>query len=282
MLNPKIYYRPKTLAEVYAHLNESDSVALAGGALTLSGLEAPFSRVVDVQDVPELQQQERRAEAIRIGGGVAVQTVMEDEALPLAFRPSIARTVPLNQRYRLSIMESLTHPNAPSEWWAMLAVASAQVEHSGFQKGVIGAKIEMASVVDFINAVYRHGYPYTGLVQALWLPIPTANQRFGSAYVARTPSDIPIVNAAASVTIAPDNTVVYAALAVNGATQDPLYFTELNALKGRIVTIPEMIETVQSIAEALNPPQDYRGSALYRREMALVMARRALLACITG
>lgn len=280
MLHPKVYNRPKTLAETYAYLRSPNSVALAGGALMLSGLELPFSVVVDVQDVAELNRIEHHTSAVFIGGGVSLQTLISQQIIPSELQLAITRTIPINQRYRLSVIEALIHPHAPIEWLAMLAVMSAKVEHTGFRKEGLGAQIDKIGVAEFVNTLQQLGFPYHGLILGLWIPKIAERQCLASAYVARTPSDVPIVNSAICVAFGPDDYVEQATLALGGVGQDPLYVAELTALYGQTLTADHIVRATDYLTHYLQPIDDYRGSAEYRRQMGLVIARRALMACL--
>jgi carbon-monoxide dehydrogenase medium subunit len=100
----------------------------------------------------------------------------------------------------------------------------------------------------------------------------------GFADVSRTPADAPIICAAARVY---RDTVGGRAfgvrLALGGAAERPVRMPAAERmLEGQVVT-PELIARVESLVrEAVHPAGDWLGGADYRREMAGVLARRAL------
>jgi CO/xanthine dehydrogenase FAD-binding subunit len=93
--------------------------------------------------------------------------------------------------------------------------------------------------------------------------VPFREGHFALETVARTPSDVPIVLAAAHVSGAT------AHLALGGVADEPFF-----------VVLDESVEDASAIAERiaaeLDPRGDFRGSAEYRRAMARVLAERVL------
>src|SRR5262245_47531241 len=129
MTNPTSYHRPRTLAEAIELAAHAD-IALAGGALTFGRLDLPYSHVVDLQDVAELKQIERRDDSMVIGAAVMLQEVVDSPEIPAALKRSLTRAIPLNIRNGASVGESLMAQNPPREWLAALAALNAQVEHT--------------------------------------------------------------------------------------------------------------------------------------------------------
>ena len=95
--------------------------------------------------------------------------------------------------------------------------------------------------------------------------------------VARTPLDEAIV--AVAIGLQPeDGVVTRARLAVSGIGQSPMQVEAAEAMLQSQVLTSELIDNVAaSIMDSADPDYcDYRGSAEYRREMAGVLARRAM------
>jgi CO/xanthine dehydrogenase FAD-binding subunit len=101
-----------------------------------------------------------------------------------------------------------------------------------------------------------------GLITQVRVPRPAAGCQGGADRVTRTPSDQPIVAAAALVT--PRGIRI----ALGGVAPQPL----LIQLGGDA----DLEQVVTAAVADLNPPADFRGSAGYRRAMAPVVARRAV------
>jgi CO/xanthine dehydrogenase FAD-binding subunit len=271
MTNPRIYYRPTTLEQALDYLQRPGSVALSGGAFLLGGLDLPYDTVVDLQDIAAL----RTVERARLGGAAMLQMVVESPDMPDKLKDSITRTLPLNRRIALSVGESLTVENPPREWLALLAVLDAEIEHSGFRKAESG--FTRTPVEQFIADLNRHGFPYQGLLLAVHLPPLSRTTRLGAAFVARTPADWPIVNAAVRVDLDDNNVVQKAMVALGGVSPLPVMKYELATLAGQPLSDSLIESAARSIADRIVPVADYRGSVEYRREMGAVMVKRALI-----
>ncbi len=274
MINPKTYYRPRSLEEALNYTNEPGSIAIAGGGLLLGGVTLPYESVVDLQDLSELKQIRQSDDGWWIGGAAVLEAVVQQRELPAQMRSAITRTMPLNLRSNVSAAESLVAPQPRDEWLAALAALDAQVEHVGFRKGQLSEQTQRHPVLDFVSAVREHGYPYGGLV--IGLHIGAINGLLGTAFVARTPADLPIVSAAAHVELDADQRVTAARLIVTGASEAPAVLIAADSLMGQVLDDETIAAFVRTVPQQVSPVADYRGSVDYRRQMAAVMVKRAL------
>ncbi|MBI3761451.1 MAG: FAD binding domain-containing protein [Chloroflexi bacterium] len=95
--------------------------------------------------------------------------------------------------------------------------------------------------------------------------------------VARTPRDEAIVAAVAVVELADGGACRSARVAVAGAGLRPFRATSAEKLlEGQLLDDDLLRRAAESVRSASSPVGDYRGSADYRREMAAVLAQRAL------
>jgi carbon-monoxide dehydrogenase medium subunit len=96
------------------------------------------------------------------------------------------------------------------------------------------------------------------------------------ASVARTPSDAPIVVAAAMLAL-DHGRCAAARVALGGVAQMPILLPEIEAaLVGQIASPDLFAEAGNRAAALVQPTGDFRGSAEYRRAMAGVLTERAL------
>jgi CO/xanthine dehydrogenase FAD-binding subunit len=111
------------------------------------------------------------------------------------------------------------------------------------------------------------------LIPEVIVPI-RLQRRGGYVRVARTPHDAAIVAACATFEIA-DGKCANVRLAVSSL--DPEIASEIaESAKGKVVS-PDLLHTIgDRVMKAVNPVDDFRASAEYRREMAGVLAKRAL------
>jgi CO/xanthine dehydrogenase FAD-binding subunit len=280
MTTPKIYHRPATLDEAVELVAETGGLALAGGALTLGSLEAPYPVVVDLQDLHELQVIEARADSLYIGGVATLQQVVESPLVNPMIKESLTRSLVLNHRNGASVSESLLTPNPPREWLAALVAHNAYVEHAGQDDKPGKLSLWDQPLYEFVEFVYKHHHPYRGVLTGLHIPTPAERSVVGVAHVARTPADDPIVNAAATVTLGADGKVKSAAVAIGGASAQPVLRLELYSLVSSPLDEANIASAVKVVEPNVHPVEDYRGSFEYRAEMARLLTHRALVDCM--
>ncbi len=119
------------------------------------------------------------------------------------------------------------------------------------------------------------------IVTGLRVPVTDAATGYALETVARTPSDAPIVLAVAALTFgalsAHDGRCTAARLALGGVAPNPLRVPAVEAaLTGQSLTPDLIADAAAQLAPLVHPAGDFRGSGEYRREMAVVLARRAL------
>lgn len=266
------YYRPTTLAEAADYAQQSNSIALAGGALTLTGMTLPYEHIIDLQDLEQLKGINAKDDGLYIGGAVSLQTLVDDPQVPAILKSSLTRTVNPNLRNGASVGEGVIAQRPLREWLAALVALDALVQHH--QDG----KLQEHSVEQFVNEV--HGPDYRGFVTQIILPTLDAGTYLGNAQVSRTPADNPIVNAVVRVTLADDGEVTQACAVLGGASDTPVLRIDLQNLVGNPLNDTYVEHTAKPIGSLVNPVADYKGSVEYRREMARVCVRRALQQCL--
>jgi CO/xanthine dehydrogenase FAD-binding subunit len=282
MTHPKIYYRPKTLVEAIERAAHPNSIALVGGALAFGALEIPYEVVVDLQDLKEIQQIEVVDTTLRIGGTVTLTQLIESPIVPIALKQSLTRAIPPNLRNNTSVGETLMVSNTSvlREWLAMLRVMDAVVEYAGQDTGA-PASLWNQPLRDFVQFEYERDGHFNGLIAYLHIHALPPHSVVSSAFVSRTPADAPIINAAAMMTLHENGMIANAGAAVCGASATPVLFLDLKILDGEPLDEASIDHAVRSVPVQVNPVGDYLGSADYRREMARVCVRRALMDCMT-
>ncbi len=148
-------------------------------------------------------------------------------------------------------------------------------------------------VSDALVVLYaRHGYSEmpmseflprrAGLLAApariaeVQVPAPNGDTGAGFATVARTPADGPIVMAAAVLRLDGPR-CTGARLALGGVGPAVTRLSEVEAmLAGQRISAELIASAAARVADLIDPPGDFRGSAEYRRAMACVLSERAL------
>lgn len=109
--------------------------------------------------------------------------------------------------------------------------------------------------------------------------IPAQPQGSGAAFLKflpQTQDDYATVSAAARLTLSGDR-ITDARVAVGSAGPTPIRATAVEeALRGQAATTSVFRDAATLVADAVDPISDFRGSAEYKRDMAVVFVRRAL------
>jgi len=128
--------------------------------------------------------------------------------------------------------------------------------------------------IDYYETDVQPGEIITSLL------IPPAPPGSGSAYLKflpRTADDYATVSAAAVVTPGPGNICQDVRIALGAVGLTPVRPAGAEALlRGRPLTEDNIRAAAAAVKEAVDPLDDYRGSAGYKRDMAEVFTRRAI------
>jgi len=107
-------------------------------------------------------------------------------------------------------------------------------------------------------------------------PQPTGSGAAFVKFLPQTHDDYATVAVAARVTLDGDR-ITEARVALGAAAATPLRATAVeDALRGQVPTPTVLREAAVLVANAVDPTSDFRGSAAYKRDMAVVFVRRAL------
>ncbi|HEV8716895.1 MAG TPA: xanthine dehydrogenase family protein subunit M [Candidatus Binatia bacterium] len=133
------------------------------------------------------------------------------------------------------------------------------------------------SIGEFFTGYYETLMAPDELITEVIIPPPPVGS--GTAFVKflpQTHDDYATVAVAARLTLDGDR-IVDARVALGAAAATPLRATVVeDALRGQAPTPTVLREAAALVAEAVDPTSDFRGSAAYKREMAVVFVRRAL------
>ncbi|HEY7743515.1 MAG TPA: FAD binding domain-containing protein, partial [Burkholderiales bacterium] len=128
-----------------------------------------------------------------------------------------------------------------------------------------------------LEEAFQKRFAKDEMVVAIEVDPPPA--RSGSSfykYMARGVLEIPTVNTAAAVTLNADGTCHRARAAVGAVSWKPIVL-DLRALAGTRLNDDNLRTAAQAAREAAEPMPDVRGSAAYKREMAVEFSYRALV-----
>jgi carbon-monoxide dehydrogenase medium subunit len=247
------------------------SVPLAGGTWLVAQRDPAVEAVVDLSAL-NLAFIEWRGRRLRLGAMTHLQSLVaspQTRRLANGLLAEAARhAAPRAIRNVATLGGTLVSGRSASEIALALLALDAQV--------VIRAPARRAVSLDAF-LIHRAEYlPATGLIlEVVVPPIPT-HAGAALAEINRTPRDRAIVNAAALVARKGD-VCRMARLALGGVAPDPIRLPSVEAmLIGQVLEQDLLARIAHDVSAAIDSPSDARASAEYRREMAGVVAARAL------
>ena len=172
------YHRPQTLDEALALLSQPNTVPLGGGTLLSHASPDPVS-VVDLQALG-LNYLRPKGNTLEIGATVTLQQLLESEHCPPALKTAIKLEAPLNLRNTATVAGTLVTCDGRSTFACAMLALDAKLS-------VVSDQLSVISIGEFLPLRPR------GLITQIVIPL---NVHFAFEYVARTPSDKPIVCAA--------------------------------------------------------------------------------------
>jgi len=243
------YHRPKTLDEALTLLTQNDTVPLGGGMLLSKPTSDPV-QAVDLQ-LLSLDSLTKSGNNLELGATLTLQTLLESEHCPEALKSALKLEAPLNIRNTATIAGALVSSDGRSTFACILQAMDAKIE----QAILNGDKIEYqtTNIGDYLPLRSAN------LISKIIIPI---NIKLAFEYVARTPSDKPIVSAA----LAQWNSGRLR-LALGGFGKSPML-----AMDGTETEDSDGLET--AARNTFHEATDDYASAEYRMDVASTLAKR--------
>ena len=272
MRNINEYHRPKQLDEALSLLARRGvaTVPIGGGSALIAEARPDVEAVVDLRDL-NLTYVRRDGDTLRVGATTTLQALIDSPESAQAWGGELARAAALTAARNLreqgtlaGMLVSAAHNNPLAVM--LLAVGAAMTLLTPDSQTVSLDKFFTQRTALFPGA----------LITEIAIPLPRPGEAVAFEKVSRTPADLPIVCVAVKtridIRIARD---VRIGLGSVGAA--PMRATRSEqALEGQSLDRRLIDVAAKTIGEEVDPPSDFMGSAEYRREMATVLARRAL------
>jgi CO/xanthine dehydrogenase FAD-binding subunit len=280
------YYAARTLQDAVAVLTREDGGAriLAGGTDLLVQLRErrrKASLVLDIKHIPEVNELSYDLSGgLRIGAAVPCYRVVE-YIRQQGIYPGLAMAVGLvggtQIQGRATIGGNLCNASPAADTIPALIVhrATCQVFGPGGYRQVAAEDFCIAPGQTVLG-------PAEFLVGVALPPIPAG---FGACYLRFTPRnemDIAVTGAGAAIWLDESRSSFQSArVALAAVAPTPLYVREAgHYLAGRQVSIEAIQEAARIAQKAARPIDDLRGTAVQRRHLSGVLARRALEAAL--
>src|SRR2546428_1834747 len=276
---PFQYAAPESVEETMALLQAhgTEGKLLAGGQSLVPLLNMRLARpsvIIDLNRVSALDYIREENGEIAIGAMTRQRTA---ERSPVVARrlPLLADALPLvghlQIRTRGTVGGSIAHADPSAELPAVLAALDGSV----VVRGPGGTRRVAAS--EFFVSYLTTALGADGLLLEVRFP---AHEQQGSAFleVARRHGDYALVGVGAVVTMA-GNVCTQARLAFTGVGPVPVRIPDAEAVvTGKMVTDGVLAELGKLVTQLIDPTGDIHASAEYRKDVAGVLARRAIRA----
>ena len=281
LFRPKEYFRVATVKEATGLLRKYGEAAavLAGGTDLLVAKPPHVDYIVDISRLP-LSYVESDARGIRIGALTPLNDIAEsprlrDEPYDVIAKSSLEMGTPLTKNFA-TIGGNLCNAAPSADMAPPLIALDAEARITG------PAGRRKVLVEEFFagpkKTVLKKGEILTEIF------VPRAPTRTGAAFMkkGRTSEDIAQVNAAVRLTVS-GGTCRAARVVLGAVAPTPMRARGAEAmLQGKeLGEVSGMVEPVsEKAAEETRPITDIRASAEYRRAIAKVLTKRALLSVL--
>ncbi|MEI2778187.1 MAG: xanthine dehydrogenase family protein subunit M [Tetrasphaera sp.] len=277
------YVAPPTVAEALSALAEhgDEAKVLAGGQSLLPILRMRLNApevVVDLGKIEELRGVREDGDAIVIGATTTYAEILAADLVRkhAAVLAAAVETVADPQiRHRGTIGGALVHADPAGDVGAPVLALDAELVITG-----AGGERTVAAA-DFFEDLFTTAVGDDELLTAIRIPKHTG---WGAAYekFVRVAHQWSIVAVGATVRVE-GGTIAEVKIGLTNMGSTPL---RASAVESALVGTPATDEAVRAVAasaaEGTNPPSDLNGGADYRRHLATVLTRRAVLAAAGG
>ncbi|RZU12180.1 carbon-monoxide dehydrogenase medium subunit [Kribbella rubisoli] len=275
---PFEYFAPATIDEALGLLREhSDAKVLAGGQSLMPALRlrlAAPDTIVDLGKIDELRGVRDDGDVLVIGAMTPHSVVQASPAVNEHARLISLATATVGDpqiRHRGTFGGSLAHADPAADLPAVAVALDASFVIAGTQ----GRRT--VSAADFFQGVFSTALGEDELLVEVRVPKYTG---WGAHYEKfnRVAQAWSIVSVAAAVRLDGDS-IAEARVALGNMGSTPVRATAVEeALVGRPATADAVREAAARAADGTSPVTDLNGDADYRRHLATVLTRRAVLA----
>lgn len=280
------YFAPTTIQEAISLLSAPDKsvLPLAGGTDLIAQLKEgarSVDRVVDVKRIAELTEIRLTPDGgLSIGAAVSCSRLQENDVV-IAQYPGLADVVRIIGAWQIQNRATLggnlcnSSPAADSIPILMAYDATCRID------GPKGTRT--IAVGEFCTGPGKNVLSQGELVSAIVLPSQGPNT--GSAYerfIPRNEMDIAVVGAGAWLRLSPQqDRILEARVALGAVAPRPIFAVKTCDQLANAPAAAAAIEAAAAYADdATSPISDMRGDADYRRHLAKVLTKRALLTAL--
>ena len=277
------FHNPSSLSEAFGLLDTygDDARIMAGGTALVIQMKQRLSQpehVINLRRIPGLDAIADTGDgsgAVRVGALCTQQQLatspLMSERIPLVTE-TYQRVATPRIRCMATVGGGLVHGDPSQDPPPTLIALGASVVLTS-ANGERTLSMEDL-LIDYYETDVQPGEVLTSLV------VPPAPPGSGAAYIKflpRTADDYATVAVSAVVTPGADNTCQDVRLALGSVGMTAIHATQAeDLLRGQPLTEENIRACAASVKDLVDPLDDYRGSAEYKRDMSEVMTRRAI------
>jgi carbon-monoxide dehydrogenase medium subunit len=275
------FHRPRKIPEAVRLLRSGAGHGrfLAGGTDLVVEADRSITSLVDLSQLG-LSYIRRTADGVAIGATTTMTEIVASPVIGALAGGILAQAAsswgPVQIRNTATIGGNLAHASPSADMATPLLVLDAAVKVAG-ERGRRTVPLER-----FFAG--RHQTVLNGsLLVEVMIPAGKRGARAGWSFqkLGRSASDISVVNAAAALEFDTRGNCKAARLALGAVAPAPLRVREAEKrLAGRKLDAAAIEEALEAAMGEISPITDVRASAEYRREIARVLAGRAIRECV--
>jgi aerobic carbon-monoxide dehydrogenase medium subunit len=269
------YHAPTTPAEAVGLLAEhgDEAKVLAGGQSLVPMLSlrlASFGHLVDLNRISGLSAIGRSNGHLRIGA-MTRQAVAEHSADVASDAPLVARALPhighFQIRNRGTVGGSIAHADPASELPAVALALDATMEATG------PSGTRRIAAADFFVSTWETSLADGEVLSAVEFPVWDGRCGWAVEEISRRHGDFALVGTTVGVQVT-NGAVSRAAIALFGVAGTPV---RARAAEAALLAGADAAEAGRVAANELHPSDDIHASGSYRKQVAAVVVRRAIL-----
>lgn len=269
------YHAPTTLAEAVGLLSEygDEAKVLAGGQSLVPMLSlrlANFGQLIDLNKVLGVSDIARSNGHLRIGA-MTRQAVAEYSTDVATHSPLVARALPhighFQIRNRGTVGGSIAHADPASELPAVALALDAVIEATG------PSGTRRLAAEDFFVSTWETALADDEILSAVEFPVWDGRCGWAVEEISRRHGDFALVGTTVGVQVT-DGAVTRSGIALFGVAGTPV---RARAAEAALLAGADAAEAGRVAANELHPSDDIHASGSYRKQVAAVVVRRAIL-----
>jgi len=274
------YHPAQSVDEALALLQQygDEAKLLAGGHSLLPTMKLRLAQpghLIDLGRISGLSYVREENGAVAVGAMTTYTVLAESDLIRKHFPILIEGIAVIGDpqvRNRGTIGGSIAHSDPAADMPGMVLALKADILVQSAQGG------RTIKADDFFTGMFETALQPNEIVTEIRFPIPSG--RTGSAYMKleNKASHYAIAGCAAVVSLDTDGTCTSASVVITGAAEKPTRASGVeSALVGKKLDEPTVAGAATHAPEGLEFVEDIHGSKTYRRQMTVVMSRRAIL-----